>query len=335
MINKFAMRVGTVYAIIYIQIMKRPELKSSNEDNKMRQIKLHTNQEGSGRTVICLHGSASSSGQWKALMEKLSNRYHVIAPDLYGYGKSPVWNGGAEICLEDEAALLEPLMQLSTEPVHLIGHSFGAALALKAALKYPDRVMSVAVYEPVLFKLIFDDNSASKPAAEIRQIRDTVYRGLNDRQPHEAARVFVDYWNGSGTWEKLDPRRHSLIAGSMRSVLMNFNSLFSDGTVLDDFRKLNVPVLYLHGLETPDPTRHITDLLTSVLSHLEFCVLPGMGHMGPLTHAENVNEIINGFLKKQDAKIGSVNEVRGTNAKYLVDYIVQDSISDLSMKVSR
>ncbi len=300
----------------------------------MRQIKLHTNQTGSGQTVICLHGSASSSGQWEALMEKISNSYHVIAPDLYGYGKSPVWNGGAEMSLEDEAALLEPLMKLHTEPLHLIGHSFGAALALKAAVKYPGRVRSVTVYEPVLFKLLFDDVN-SGAAEEIRQIRDIVYSNLNDRQPHEAARIFVDYWNGAGTWEKFDPRRHSIIAGSMRSVLMNFDSLFSDGTGLDNFGKLNIPVLYLHGLETPDSTRRITELLTAVLPHLEFCVLPGMGHMGPLTHAESVNEIIHGFLKKQDMRIGSVNESKDAKAKYLVDYIVQDSISDLSMKVSR
>ena len=46
---------------------------------------------GEGDAVVCIHASASSSGQWRPLMEQLSERYRLIAPDLLGYGRSPAW----------------------------------------------------------------------------------------------------------------------------------------------------------------------------------------------------------------------------------------------------
>ena len=48
-------------------------------------------ETGSGTSVVCLHSSASSSGQWRALMERLADRFRVIAVDLYGSGKTAAW----------------------------------------------------------------------------------------------------------------------------------------------------------------------------------------------------------------------------------------------------
>lgn len=281
----------------------------------MRNLKLHTNHYGEGQTVICLHSSASSSKQWRALIDKLVSGYHVITPDLYGYGKSPVWNGGMKMSLDQEVSLLESLFEEQGEPVHLIGHSFGAALAIKAALKYPNKVKSLIVYEPVLFWLLFDSHGSAEEEIEIRRIRDAVSTLLEERQPHEAARIFVNYWNGDGSWEKLDSRRHSILAGSMRSVLMNFDSLFSDSIALSDFSKINIPVLYLHGAETKNSTRRITELLTASLPRLEFCVLPGMGHMGPVTHAESVNGLIFRFLQRLDGMNTHARKVEDNTRK--------------------
>jgi len=45
-------------------------------------------EAGAGTPVVCIHSSASSSGQWRALMERLADRFRVIAVDLYGSGKT-------------------------------------------------------------------------------------------------------------------------------------------------------------------------------------------------------------------------------------------------------
>jgi pimeloyl-ACP methyl ester carboxylesterase len=94
----------------------------------------HFREAGTGQGLVCVHSSASSSGQWRALMDRLSDGFRVIAVDLYGYGKSPAWPEGCRMYLDDEISLLEPAFRSAGDPFHLVGHSYGGAIALKAAL---------------------------------------------------------------------------------------------------------------------------------------------------------------------------------------------------------
>ena len=90
-------------------------------------------QAGSGPTVVCLHSNASSSAQWRGLMDLLAPRFTVLAPDSYGSGKTPEWPSDRVISLDDEVQLIEPLIAQASGSVVLVGHSYGASVALLAA----------------------------------------------------------------------------------------------------------------------------------------------------------------------------------------------------------
>jgi len=62
---------------------------------------------GTGPGVVCLHANASSSGQWRALMESLAPKFHVLAADSYGAGKSPPRPKDRPARLRDEVELLD------------------------------------------------------------------------------------------------------------------------------------------------------------------------------------------------------------------------------------
>lgn len=102
-------------------------------------------ESGGGPAVVCLHANASSSRQWLPLMEYLAPRYHVLAADLYGAGKSPAWAEERPLTLRDELTLLEPVFARARGPVTIVAHSYGAAVALIAALEHPERVHALAV----------------------------------------------------------------------------------------------------------------------------------------------------------------------------------------------
>src|SRR5262245_51054357 len=125
-------------------------------------------EAGVGPGVVCLHANASTSGQWRSLMEALSPRFHVLAADSYGSGRSPAWPSGREAWLRDEVTLLEPVFARAGDPFILIGHSYGAAIALIAALSQLHRVRALAVYEPTLFSLIETDSPAPNDAEGIK-----------------------------------------------------------------------------------------------------------------------------------------------------------------------
>ncbi|MFL5276347.1 MAG: alpha/beta fold hydrolase, partial [Myxococcales bacterium] len=117
-----------------------------------RAVSASFREAGSGPGIVCLHSNASSSGQWRTLMDLLAPKFHVLAADSYGAGKSPP--RPARTMLRDEVALLEPVFARAGDPFALVGHSYGGAIALVAAAMQPKRVRALALYEPTLFALV-------------------------------------------------------------------------------------------------------------------------------------------------------------------------------------
>lgn len=253
---------------------------------------------GSGDGIVCLHANGSSSSQWRALTELLARRYRVLAPDSYGSGKSPPWPMDRPLFLRDEVALLEPVLARAGEPFSLVAHSYGAAVALVAAVERPGRIRALALYEPVLFALL---DAESPPPNEADGIRAAVARGLaalENHDPASAARCFIDYWMGAGAWDRIPPPRKDPIVASITHLRAWGNALFAEPTPLEAFSRLDLPVLYMMGADSPASSLGVGRLLTRALPRVEVVRFEGLGHMGPVTHPEVVNEAIRAFLER-------------------------------------
>lgn len=264
----------------------------------MSRIEPNVHRSGQGPYVLCLHSSTASSKQWRHLSGILSDRYTVVAPDLYGYGESPAWPEKRSLELEDEIQLLEPVLASIPGPFHLIGHSYGAAVAFRLALLHPDRVRSLVAYEPVLFNLLFQIRDF-EAAREIWSVQEDVLQLLDDRQPREAAARFVDYWSGEGAFRSLPDWQQSAIEKRMKKVRADFDATLGNLTPALAFENLRVPTLFLYGLHSPLSTRRLADWLGSRLPKAEVRGLLPLGHMGPVTHAEGISRMIARFLDGQ------------------------------------
>jgi pimeloyl-ACP methyl ester carboxylesterase len=100
-------------------------------------------------TIICLHSSGSSGGQWSALRAQLEPDVQVLTPDLHGHGAGPAWHGFDEDVVAADAARVARFAATVAGEIHLVGHSYGGVIA--TALYH--REGGVAVYEPVVFRL--------------------------------------------------------------------------------------------------------------------------------------------------------------------------------------
>lgn len=255
-------------------------------------------EAGVGPGVVCLHANASSSSQWRELMDGLAPRFHVLAADGYGAGRSPAWPHDRALELRDEAALLEPVFARAGEPFTLVGHSYGAAVALVAAVLRPERIHALALYEPTLFALV---DAESAPPNEADGIRATVARAaaaLDAGDAAGAARCFIDFWMGAGSWDRMPQQRQAPIAAAIVNIRGWANALLGEPTPLQRFAELDVPVLYMVGKASPAPSRAVARLLTSVLPRVEVLEFEDLGHMGPVTHPPVVNEAICRFLQR-------------------------------------
>jgi pimeloyl-ACP methyl ester carboxylesterase len=255
-------------------------------------------EAGAGPGVVCLHSNASTSGQWRALMDHLAPSFHVFAPDSYDSGKSPSWPSDRVIGLNDEVALIEPVLARAGSPCVLVGHSYGAAVALMAALAAPVRIHALALYEPTLFSLLDAESPPPNEADGIRQAVALSSDALVSGDADAAARHFIDYWMGEGSWANTPDARKPPVAESVKNVRRWAHALTQEPTPLAAFRALDVPVLYMTGGQSTRSAHGVARLLTGALPQVEVVAFEHLGHMGLITHPEVVNPVIERFLRR-------------------------------------
>ena len=253
-------------------------------------------EAGAGPAVVCIHANAGTSGQWRSLMDLLAPTHRVLAPDCYGSGRSAEWHSDRVMSLRDEVEFLEPVFARAGPSFSLVGHSYGAAVALMAALTHRQQVRALALYEPTLFALI---DAESAPPNEADGIRHTVAdagAALDRGETDTAAERFIDYWMGAGSWRATPQDRKPAIAASVRNIRRWAHALFTEPTPLAAFASLQIPVLIMTGSASTVAAHGVARRLLAALATARQHEFPHLGHMGPVTHPEQVNTVLARFL---------------------------------------
>lgn len=258
----------------------------------------YVREAGTGPGVLCIHSNASSSTQWRGLMDLLANDHRVLAPDSYGSGKSPDWHSDREISLRDEVDFLEPVFARAGTPFTLVGHSYGAAVALMAALANPSRIKAIAIYEPTLFAAVDAQSPPPNGADGIRNAVLAAAEALEAGDRDAAASHFIDFWMGPGSWRDTPVQRKPGIADSVANIRRWAHALFSEPTPAHDFAALTMPILYMLGESSPESAHAVAKVLLPVFPRVRVVTFPGLGHMAPVTHPEPINTAIAQFLRE-------------------------------------
>jgi pimeloyl-ACP methyl ester carboxylesterase len=252
--------------------------------------------------VIALHCSGSGAGQWRSLGEALDSRHELVAPEHYGCDGVGPWSGAHAFSLADEAARTIEVIDRSDWKAHLVGHSYGGAVALRAAVERPNRIASLALYEPSAFHVLKTMGARGVPAlAEIRAIAARTAQGVISGNYRGAAVSFVDYWGGPGAWAALRPSVQAAVTRWMPKAPLDFRALIDEPTRTSAYANLRFPTLVMRGEHAPAPSRLIAETLPALIPAARLVVIAGAGHMGPLTHAPAVNTAIARHIAESEA----------------------------------
>ncbi len=121
-------------------------------------VRFHCVEAGDGPLVLLLHGFPEFWYSWRRQLGPLSDRFHVVAPDLRGYNLTDKPAEGYQI--RDLAADVDALIgALGADRARVVGHDWGGAVAWATAMWSPERVERLAIL------------NAPHPAAYFRELR--------------------------------------------------------------------------------------------------------------------------------------------------------------------
>lgn len=258
-------------------------------------------EAGEGETLLLLHGSTGHSGVWRNAIAAMQSLFRVVAPDLIGYGKSSPWMEDKPLSLMDEAARLRGLLPCCGKPFHLVGHSYGGAVALQMALDEPARIRSLTLIEPVFFSTLRYAGDEHAYAA-FAGIRDEFASLLAAGRPQTAMKRFIGFWNGARAWEKLPSESREQLVGMTEKVLQDWRGSFAADPGAEVLQKLRGKTLLLRGDRSPEPMRILVDRLASQIPASQCEVISGAGHLLPSTHSEAVIGRIMDHLHRQSER---------------------------------
>lgn len=258
-----------------------------------------------------LHANGYPPECYKPLLELLKKEYHV-----FGMLLRPLWDDARPEDLQDwhplSADLLQFLSSSGSTPVIGVGHSIGAIVTLRAALRSPEMFRALVLIEPVLFTprqlvawnviraLGLGYKLHPKIAGSLKRRRtfddlSKVFRGYRDRavfryMSDENLRIYID-----GITKPADDG-YELVYSPEWETRIYFTGL-RDYDLWRDQPGLRVPVLFLRGAETDTFWEEAAELVKRKQPRARIETLEKSTHLLPLERPQEVFDIIQSFLK--------------------------------------
>lgn len=223
-------------------------------------INLYCQEKGEGEPLLLLHGNGEDGIYFVHQVAYFSDRYRVITVDTRGHGKSP--RGTAPFTMEQFAADLHKLMdELEIQKAIILGFSDGANIAMKFALKYPDRVKAL---------ILNGGNLDTKGVKRSIQI------------PIEIGYRFAKLFAGKSE----EAKSHMEILG----LMVNEPNIKPE-----QLRMIQAPTLVIAGTRDMIKQEH-TEIIAQSIPNAKLSVIPG-DHFIASKNPEVFNKVVEDFLR--------------------------------------
>lgn len=242
----------------------------------------HVRTLGHGpRKVLALHCTLGHSGAWRGVTEALGADATLTAPDMPSHGQSPDWDGQNSFADTVFAAALACL----DEPMDVIGHSFGGAVALRLALDRPDLVRTLTMFEPVFFHVALTD--APETVAEHDEMAAPAMTALAEGDAGLAARLFNRMWSEGPRWPDLTQASRAAMTRAIPVVPGETGFILRDSAgMLPRLADCHLPALLVRGEGAYGIIRATNAGLARRLPDAREAVIAGAGHMAPITNPQ-------------------------------------------------
>lgn len=257
--------------------------------------------KGAQRRLLMIHCSLAHSGAWQGVATRLAPKVESRAYDLPGHGKSGDWHADVSYQEQSVEMAVGLIHSWGGGPVDILGHSFGATVAMRLAVDHPDLVRSLSLYEPVFFTAGFRAFPGLQAQHDLDMAPFAQAYAAGDHDA--AARAFMSVWGDGRSWDRLPEAQRQGFAARIPLIEAIRETNYGDPAgMLSQGRlgALSCPVLLMEGELSPVYASRINEALQGHMPFAERSVIAGAAHMGPVTHAGDVADAVQRFIL-QDA----------------------------------
>ena len=234
------------------------------------------------------HRATIGAGTPRLMIHCMLARHEVLLPlamaiggaaslfDMPGHGQSANWDGRTPY----QAVTAQMAAACCEGPTHVIGHSFGAAVALRLAVERPDLVSRLTLIEPVFFAAA---KGTEAHADYLRKFRPFVAAMLQGDERH-AAEVFNGFWS-TANWDSIPPEQQAYLTDRIHLIVATGADLEEDGDGITSparLAQMTAPVTLIRGERTQPIIADIHASLCARLPNATDHLIAGAGHMAPL-----------------------------------------------------
>ena len=280
---------------------------------KVNGLTLHVQQAGEGPDLILIHGVTGDLSIWFLCnaMTELARTHRVTAYDLRGHGYSDVPPSGYT-SLDHAGDLLALMDEIGAARAKIVGHSFGAVVALHAAVLAPDRVDALVLSDPYFPALRHLEDLSRWDHWQVFH-REAADAGVDLSSEHwyDLGKFFDQIKHLDGD-KLLQFRRAVGLPGLNRLLRLSGTTAGEDskveaGLTTEKILGVRQRVLALYG--DASPFLSTAEYLTRNLAHCRSVLVPNAQHRAPEENPEGFTSALTAWIESLDSSRVSAEEV--------------------------
>lgn len=272
--------------------------------------------KGEGEPLVLVHGSTSDYRNWENQIEPFSARFRTIAYSRRYHWPNERIPADKEYLMDEQIEDLRALIHvLDLAPVHLVGHSFGALLALMAVIREPGIARSLVLAEPPAVRLFVSNKprigellplflSRPRTAAAIVKFGakglEPATKAFARGDDQEALEIFAKAVFGAGGYDDFTQTRKRQVQDNASETRAEFLGPGFLPLEASRVQEVETPTLLLNGERSIPLFKLLADRLAELLPHVKRAIIPDAGHMMPEDNPAEFNAAVLGFLQREE-----------------------------------
>jgi pimeloyl-ACP methyl ester carboxylesterase len=240
---------------------------------------------GDGPTLLICHATGFCGRAYEPLAAVLGTRHHVWAVDLRGHGDSPPPPDGDFSWGRISVDVLAAVRAIASEPIHVVGHSMGGAVAMQAEADHPGLFASAYLYEPIIVQPGMRKLRTTNPLADGARKRREVFSSKEEVLWRFASRPPLDRLGAGSLAAYVEHGFEDMTDGTVRLKCRaehEARTFEASGSITTQtVASVSIPVLVATGGEPDSPLAALAPGIVGALPEARHIVYEHLDHFGP------------------------------------------------------